>query len=95
MEKLFQAIVQLEDLLVYGFLFSMFIVGAKHKFEWVTSVRSLATIILTLTVCDLAFDGKIDPKDFLLLVSLAYNFYFLAKQRAKPEDQIKGKEIEQ
>lgn len=84
--KFFNAI---EDLIVYCFLFGMFVIGAKYKYEWVTSVRSLVTVILTLTFCDLAFDGKIDPKDFLLIVSIVFNFYFLAKQRAKPEGDAK------
>ena len=71
----------MSDIAMWLFLLIIFLIGAKYKFEWVTSIRSLVTIILTLTFCNITIDGRVDPKDFLLIVSLAYNFYFLVKQR--------------
>ena len=59
----------------------LFIIGSKHKAEWVSSVRSMATMLIIFTFCVLAGHGKIEPKDFMLIVSLVMNFYFLAKQR--------------
>ena len=59
----------------------VFIIGARQKAEWVTSIRSLATLLVIFTFCSLASKGKIEPKDFMLIVSLIMNFYFLAKQR--------------
>ena len=68
-----------------SFLFVMFLVmylvGAKQKAEWVTSIRSLSTYLVIFTFCAMSAKGAVDPKDFMLIVSLVMNFYFLAKQR--------------
>lgn len=52
---------------------------------WVDSIRSISTLIIIITFCYMAARGRIEPKDFLLIVSLVCNFYFLVKER-KPEE---------
>lgn len=49
--------------------------------EWLTSVRSMITLMIILTFCFMAIIGKVEAKDFMLIVSLVMNFYFLAKSR--------------
>ena len=68
----------------------MFFYGTRHKSEWTTSVRSLMTMIIGFALVDLATDGKISPKDFMLIVSLVFNYYFLVKQRAMPQNGGNG-----
>lgn len=53
--------------------------------EWLSSVRSLSTLLLTITFCILALRGKIEAKDVMLIISLVYNFYFLVKKRDNGE----------
>ena len=57
--------------------------------EWLTSVRSLITLIIVGTFCKMAWVGKVDPKDFMLIVSLVMNFYFLSKKRDDTEGGAK------
>ena len=49
--------------------------------EWLGSIRSLITLLITITFCVMALRGRVEPKDFLLIVSLVMNFYFLSKKR--------------
>jgi len=56
-------------------------------FGWVGSVRSGVTYMIAITFCWLAVKGKLDPKDFMLVVSLVFNFYFLNKQRSITEEK--------
>ena len=63
----------------------IFYIGSKKNFSWVTSIRSLLTMFIGFAFVDLATDSKIDPKDFMLIVSLVFNFYFLVKQRTNGE----------
>jgi hypothetical protein len=56
-------------------------------FGWIGSVRSLVTLGVVLTFCLLAIKGRIDPKDFMLIVSLVCNFYFMNKQRTTTEEK--------
>lgn len=78
-----------EDLAIWILLFSMFVIGAAYKFEWVTSVRSLVCIMITLVLCDIVLDGKVEPKDFLLIVSLIYNFYYVVKNMMAKQGEQK------
>ena len=55
--------------------------GMREKMEWATSVRALITLVIGFTFCAMAFEGKILAKDFMLIVSIIFNFYFLVKQR--------------
>ena len=71
----------LHETAAYIVFLVVFIVGARMKAEWTTSIRSLATLVLTFSFVRLAQLGKIDPKDVMLIISLVYNFYFLVKQR--------------
>jgi len=48
------------------------------------------TMIIGFALVDLATDGKISPKDFMLIVSLVFNYYFLVKQRAMPQNGGNG-----
>ena len=47
---------------------------------WLDSIRSIATLIIVLTFCKMAWVGKVDPKDFIVVVSIVVNFYFLARK---------------
>lgn len=49
--------------------------------EWLTSIRSIVTVVFSYTLCQLAMIGKLDTKDFLIVVQAVINFYFLVKQR--------------
>ena len=49
--------------------------------EWLTSIRSIVTIGFSYTLCQLVMLGKLDTKDFLIVVQAVINFYFLVKQR--------------
>lgn len=59
-------------------------------FGWLGSVRSVVTMIVAITFCWLALVGKIDPKDFMLIVSLVFNFYFMNKVRTSSADRVKN-----
>jgi len=48
--------------------------------DWVNSIRSIATLLIVLTFCKMAWYEKVDPKDFMLIVSLIMNFYFLSRK---------------
>jgi hypothetical protein len=43
------------------------------------SASKLVFLALTVTACALTFLGKLDPKDFMVLASMAYGFYFSNK----------------
>ena len=53
----------------------------KNNVEYIKSVRSLVTILIAYTLCKLTVLSKIDAKDFLLVASLVFNFYFIVKKR--------------
>jgi hypothetical protein len=53
----------------------------NNKVEWITSIRSLVTLLIATTFCYMAYASKVPAKDFLLIVSTIMNFYFLVKQR--------------
>lgn len=61
----------------------------KNKVEWVTSIRSVATLLIAVTFCYLTVVSKLDTKDFMLIASMVFNFYFLVKERMKAEDEAK------
>lgn len=43
------------------------------------SASKIVFILLTITACAGFFTGILDPKDFMLLASMAYGFYFASK----------------
>lgn len=47
-----------------------------------SSASKIVFIMLTVTACVGFFIGRLDPKDFMLLASMAYGFYFASKQTA-------------
>jgi len=60
----------------------MFIVESKKPLGWTTSIRSIATMVVTFVFAQMAVvEKKIEAKDIMLIVSLVYNFYFLVKSR--------------
>lgn len=59
----------------------VYVFAASKNFQWTKSIRSLTTFVIIMVFCDLSLDGKIEPKDVLLTVSMIMNFYFLVKQR--------------
>ena len=78
--NIFQAI---SDNFIWIVFLVMFAIGSSKKDEWTTSVRSLATVLVIFTFCELARLCKIDPKDFMLVVSMIVNFYFILKKRSE------------
>ena len=52
-----------------------------------TSVRSFVTLVIALTFCYMAVVGTLEAKDFMLITSLVFNFYFLVKKREEDEIQ--------
>ena len=91
MKEIFLALIQVINQNVLWILFAlMYIISAKLKLDWVTSVRSVATVIITLVFAQLALGSKIDPKDVMLVTSLVFNFYFLVKQRQESQINNKG-----
>jgi hypothetical protein len=48
---------------------------------WWTSVRSIVTVLVAATFCYLAAISKVEAKDFLVVVILVFNFYYLNKVR--------------
>jgi len=65
--------------------------GLKEKAEWASSVRAIITLMVGLTFCAMAFDQKIEAKDFMLIISLVFNFYFLVKKRDDSNKQDSAK----
>jgi glycerol-3-phosphate acyltransferase PlsY len=61
----------------------------KYKIEWIMSIRSIATIMIAITFCYLAVVSKIEAKDFMLIASLVFNYYYLVKDRMKAEEETK------
>jgi hypothetical protein len=53
--------------------------------KWFFSVRSLLALGIGYTLCRLALMDKLPAKDFLLIASLVFNFYYLNKQRKDVE----------
>jgi hypothetical protein len=76
-------------LMALGFSYLTIQLMLKNKVEWVTSVRSIATIMIATTFCYLAVVSKLETKDFMLIASMVFNFYFLVKERMKADDEAK------
>jgi hypothetical protein len=53
----------------------------KTRPKWLESIRSVAMLMLAYTFCYGFINKLIEAKDFLLIVSMAFNFYFLVKKR--------------
>jgi hypothetical protein len=48
------------------------------------SASKLVFLIVTLSACAGFFLGKLDPKDFMILASMAFSFYFANKGEVAP-----------
>jgi len=48
--------------------------------HWMRSIRSIVTLLLTLTYGYLCVTGKIDPKDIQTTFSILVVFYFTRKR---------------
>jgi len=68
------------NLILIGMLLFFFY---KTKPVWLNSIRSILSIILGYTFCYGFLSKLIDPKDFLLVVSMIFNFYFILKRRSE------------
>ncbi len=55
----------------------------KVKPKWIESVRSILAVMLGYSFFYGFLIKLIEPKDFLLIVSMAFNFYFLVKKRTE------------
>ena len=83
-------IVEVVKLLVaLGFIYLALQLLLKYKVEWITSIRSVATLMIAVTFCYLAITETLETKDFMLIASMVFNFYFLVKERMKAEDETK------
>lgn len=49
-----------------------------------SSASKIVFILMALAAVVLTFVGKIDPKDFMLLASMAFSFYFANKGEVAP-----------
>lgn len=47
-----------------------------------TSASKVVFILMTLATIAGLFLGKVDPKDFMILASMAFSFYFASKGEA-------------
>lgn len=61
----------------------------KYKIGWLGSIRSIATLMVAVTFCYLSITSKLEAKDFMLIASMVFNFYFLVKDRLKAEEELK------
>lgn len=50
----------------------------------ITSASKIVFILMALAVIAGLFTGKIDPKDFMVLASMAFTFYFANKGETNP-----------
>lgn len=48
-----------------------------------TSASRTVFVLMTLAVIGLTFTGIVDPKDFLILASMAFSYYFA---KSKPRE---------
>jgi len=79
----------LKLLMPLGFLYLALQLLLRYKVEWVTSVRSIATVMIATTFCYLAVVSKLETKDFMLIASMVFNFYFLVKERMNVDNETK------
>lgn len=80
-----------QNMLWFVFLV-MFIIESKKPLGWATSIRSMATMIVTIVFAQMALvEKKIEAKDIMLIVSLVYNFYFLVKSRLEATGGLEKK----
>lgn len=49
-----------------------------------TSASKIVFLMMTLAVIALTWVGKVDPKDFMMLASMAFAFYFANKGESAP-----------
>lgn len=54
--------------------------------EWISSIRSLATLMIVGSFCYLAVVGKVDSKDVMAVVMMVLGFYFVTKDRDVPPE---------
>lgn len=75
-------------LLKYGaFILMWYNIYMKTVFS---SASKLAFLILTLALCIFTYKGIVDPKDFIVLIGMAYTYYFVKKDTPQPVDSQLG-----
>ena len=52
---------------------------------WWTSVRSIIAVGVAMTFCYMGWTGKVEAKDFTIIVVLVFNYYFLNKARTETQ----------
>jgi hypothetical protein len=79
----------LKLLATLGFVYVTLDLMLKNKVQWITSIRSIVTVMIACTFCYLALLSRLETKDFMLIASMVFNFYFLVKERVSAEEDAK------
>lgn len=58
----------------------------KDKILKLTELKSILTLLLTIFLCWGFAEGKIESKEFLILVTMCYNFFFNYQNNKKDND---------
>lgn len=53
--------------------------------EILSSASKIVFILMAVAVIVLTFVGKVDPKDFMILASMAFSFYFTMKSNTSTD----------
>jgi hypothetical protein len=54
-----------------------------------TSASKLVFLLMTIALIVLTFSGRVDAKDFVVLASMVFTFYF--SNKGTPQDDFLGK----
>ena len=73
----------------FGVVFYVFICYNYMVMKILQSASKIVFVLMSLAVIAGLFLGKIDPKDFMILASMAFTFYFSAK--GDPTQTFAGK----
>lgn len=46
----------------------------------IQSASKIVFVLITVGIIALTFAGKLDPKDFMILASMSYSYYFTQKK---------------
>ena len=58
------------------------------------SASKIVFILMAASTVALTFAGKVDPKDFMLLASMAFSFYFTTKANPVSDPSAGGTPLE-
>ena len=54
----------------------------KDKLAKLLDLKSIVTIMISLVFCYLSIIGKVEAKDFMMIVVMVFTFYFNRKQNS-------------